>query len=435
MPEIVLPDSPKGKEYEDYISALFQAAGYYIEKSISQESILELDIIATDYESQVPECFLIEVKSGGWGFKDIFKVKGWMVYLNINNGYFIVQTSIVESHKVKASDLNINIIEAANKSSISENLCKCIKCDDFDENEVDAWRFSYWVERRIVDRIIHNKKSIKDVKRYIAMHNYYNTVNHDIFFTHNIIDKVEALYSTYQNYPNLSAKVGNELIGNDFDDIHTEIPKSIFNKNYYECTNTDINLSSFIEYRARLALIKSAVDYIVFKENGCTDKVDKKCTLTFLSKSITLDFFEQLPNTFKDGITEISKHEYYKQYPIFWQYFMWLLGGFILNDYYDNEIEFLSIKSKIPIDEIPNALGSFQLLFPTPGGWFNDMAPNSSITIMKNFPVQFFGIGANWRRYMHTKSYNYSDLSLTGTHTKSDLLKWNAVGYDILAKG
>jgi propanediol utilization protein len=38
-----------------------------------------------------PEIQLIEVKSGNWGFPDIFKLRGWMDYLNINKGVFIAK--------------------------------------------------------------------------------------------------------------------------------------------------------------------------------------------------------------------------------------------------------------------------------------------------------------------------------------------------------
>ena len=81
MASVSLPELPKGKEFEEYISAFFQSGGNYIERSIIErevEEVLELDIITTDYCSSTPEIKLVEVKSGGWGFPDLFKVRGWM---------------------------------------------------------------------------------------------------------------------------------------------------------------------------------------------------------------------------------------------------------------------------------------------------------------------------------------------------------------------
>ncbi|HUS49407.1 MAG TPA: hypothetical protein VMZ91_04545 [Candidatus Paceibacterota bacterium] len=93
MPSINLPELPKGKIFEECVSAFFQSAGEYIERNIIErdiEEILELDIIATDYNSKLPDIKLLEVKSGNWGFPDIFKIRGWIDYLNIEKGILIV---------------------------------------------------------------------------------------------------------------------------------------------------------------------------------------------------------------------------------------------------------------------------------------------------------------------------------------------------------
>ena len=86
----------KGKEFEEYISAIFQANGCYTERNIidrGEREVLELDIITTNYKSGSfpPEIKLLEVKSGDWGFQDLFKVRGWMTYSGITKGFFITQ--------------------------------------------------------------------------------------------------------------------------------------------------------------------------------------------------------------------------------------------------------------------------------------------------------------------------------------------------------
>ena len=86
MARIVLPSIPgSGRELEDYVASMFQAAGYYVEKNIRQRDVtdvLELDAVATRYDGPVPISVLAEVKGGRWGFPDIFKVAGWMAYSN-----------------------------------------------------------------------------------------------------------------------------------------------------------------------------------------------------------------------------------------------------------------------------------------------------------------------------------------------------------------
>ncbi len=115
MTSVSLPDLPKEKEFEEYISAFFQSGGNYIERNIIErevEEVLELDIITTDYCSSPPEIKLLEVKSGKWGFPDLFKVRGWMDYLNISKGIFIAsgEKNNVEFLKKKAKVLNIDLV-------------------------------------------------------------------------------------------------------------------------------------------------------------------------------------------------------------------------------------------------------------------------------------------------------------------------------------
>ena len=70
MAGVRLPEFPRGKEFEEYISALFQTGGYYIERNIiyrESSDVLELDIIKTDYSKTLPNIDVVEVKSKGWG--------------------------------------------------------------------------------------------------------------------------------------------------------------------------------------------------------------------------------------------------------------------------------------------------------------------------------------------------------------------------------
>lgn len=109
-----------------------------------------------------------------------------------------------------------------------------------------------------------------------------------------------------------------------------------------------------------------------------------------------------------------------------------MFGGFVLKDYEGTEYEILSQKTGIPVEEIPNALESYEILFPLRGGWFVDLSPNSNIRVMKMFPVPFMGIGANYRRLLYTESEEFEDLKLTATYTLNDLIKWNNLVVQVL---
>ena len=91
--KVSLPDIPEGKWLEDFVAAFFQTAGQYVERGIIQretEEVLELDLITTAYTDSMPTHLLTEVKSGGWGFPDLFKLRGWLHYLQLQDAVFVV---------------------------------------------------------------------------------------------------------------------------------------------------------------------------------------------------------------------------------------------------------------------------------------------------------------------------------------------------------
>jgi len=434
MTSISLPKLPKGKEFEEYISAFFHSSGnYYIERNIKErevEEVLELDIVATDYSSSPPEIKLIEVKSGEWGFPDLFKVRGWMDYLNISKGVFVAskkEKNDIDFFKEKSKRLNIDLVVIPNLSETKEALSEHINNETIEKIDISTWRFSYWVERNLLKRLKYKKKSHPDKKCFKALEDYYFKVNSGIFFTENIVQKVDTLYSAFQKFPRISAKCGNELIGNAFDNDYNTLPQQIYEDTYHKCNYNEIQISTFIEHRARLAILKNAIDYILYKDAGIKDKTENKKILG----DITL--MDLLPPLFKESLEVISKHKYFHKYPIFWQWFLWLFGGFILKDYEGKEYEILSKKTGIPIEEIPNALESYQILFPQEDGWFMDL-PNSNIKVMKMFSVPFMGIGVNYRRLLYTESGKFKDLRLTGERTLKDLIKWNNLTVKVLKR-
>jgi hypothetical protein len=435
MAFVSLPDLPKGKEFEEYISAFFQSDGYYIERNIIEreaEEVLELDIVTTDYCSSPPEIKLLEVKTGDWGFPDLFKVRGWMDYLNISKGVFIASKVRENSDffKKKAKGLNIDLVVISNLSESKDALSELMNNTTIEDIDISTCRYSYWVERNLLKHLNHKKKSHPNKKCFKALDDYYFEVTSGVFFTENIVKKVCKLYSTFQKFPHISAKCGNELIGNTFDGEYDTLPEKIYNDTYYKCSYNDIQISTFIEHRARLAILKSAIDYKLYKEAGIENKI-KNIPLLMISDSVLQSLLDLLPSSFKEGLDMISKHKYFHKYPIFWQWFMWIFGGFILKDYEEKEYKTLSQKTGIPIDEIPNALESYQILFPRNDGWFMDL-PTSNIKLMKMFPVPFMGIGANYRRLIYTESQEFKDLKLTGMYTLDDLIKWNNLTVEVL---
>jgi len=435
---VSLPPLPKGREFEEYISAYFQSSGNYIERNIIEkgaEEVLELDIIATDYYLPLPKIKLLEVKSGDWGFPDLFKVKGWMDYLNISEGVFVASKGRenLDFCRERVKRLNIDLVIIANLNKTKEALSNFIDDKTIEKVDISAWRFSYWIERNLLKLLKQKKRANHNtyIKRFEVLDDYYSEINNGIFLTENIIQKVEKLYSTFQKYPHISAKCGNELLGNTFDDECDTVPKQIFQDTYFKCYYNDIQISTFIEHRARLAILKNAVDYLLYSD-AATDKVRTNDVIKN-TLGLNISLLDSFPS-FKNVLKTISKQKYFYLYPVFWQWFMWVFGGFILKDYEEKEYEMLSQKTGIPVEEIPNAFEAYRILFPQDDGWFIDL-PTSNIKVLKMFSVPFMGVGANYRRLIYNRFKKLEDLKLTGLHTLDDLVKWNNLTVDVLQSG
>jgi hypothetical protein len=435
MASIVLPDSPKDYEFEEFISAFFHTGGYYVERNIIEkdiESVLELDIISTNYNESIPDVQIFEVKSSEWGFPDIFKVRGWMDYLKMPKAGFIAhkEKRNIEFLKERAKSLGVTVVVVSDLNLSKEALSEIIGNVEIIDIDIAIWRFSYWVERNLLKHLKKCKNGDTGKKCYKNLDDYLFEINSGVFFTENLIEKSIQLYGAYQKYPHISAKCGNELTGNDFDEDCKILPTPVFKDTFYKCDYTDIQISTFIEHRARLAVLKSAIDYLLYKNAGIIDKINEVPILTINGK-VFMTSFDSLPSTFRNGLEKISTHKYFNRYPVFWQWFIWIFGGFILKDYEEKEYQLLSQKTGIPVEEIPNALDSYQILFPVQDGWFMDLA-QSNIRVMKMFPVPFMGVGANYRRYVYAPSRKFDELKLTGMHTRGDLSKWNNLTIKVL---
>jgi len=429
-----LPKLPKGKEFEEYISAFFQCGGFYVERNIierdEKKEVLELDIVATSYEEEKAKSFIIEAKSGDWGFSDIFKIKGWLNYLRYTDGLFITNSPKKDSkfYENKANDIGIKLKQILRLSEAAEILKETIPGCEIIEEDFDTWRFSYWVERNLLRQLKKNKQFLyPGGKSYQKLDEYYFLLNSGIFFEENIVRRLYELYKTFNMFPRISAKCANELIGKSFDEDVEKLPKEIYESTYYKCDYNIIQISSFIEHRARLAILKNTIDYILGRRNREEKKNDA------FGKNFEKDLLSLLPTSFKKGMEQIESHKYFYRYPIYWQWFMWFFGGFILKDYENEEYMILSKKTGIPIDEIPNAMSSYQLLFPQDDGWFIDLNPQvSNIKMIKMFPISFSGVGANFRRIIYADSKKYKKLSLSGENTLRDLIKWNNLTVKVL---
>ncbi|WP_457751883.1 hypothetical protein [Thermococcus sp.] len=195
-------------------------------------------------------------------------------------------------------------------------------------------------------------------------------------------------------------------------------------------------------------ILKSAVDYILYRRYRLLDKIEsRKFSISIKGFKLDFDTWEWVPLSFRKALKEISDDEYLHRYPVFWQWFLWLFGGFIIESARDLEFEMLSKKTGIPLDKIPRALEVYELLFPLKdgGSWFLKIPGYSSgnISLLKFFSVPFMGLGAFYRVYLYLGDFDKWDSNVNkelmnrlgmSSDEINQLIKWVRLTADVLSR-
>lgn len=429
--KLSLKPIPRDECYEDFVAAQLNAGGYYLERNVvlrDKTEVLELDIVSNKfYEADVDKS-LIEVKSGGWGFPEIFKVKGWMDFLGLPKASFIVQkeNGSMDKYREVSDQLNVSLIvtpEHEGKLDESE-ICKVYDIKKHEKNGeiVASLRFAFALERRMIKVLHDTAKSVHDKKGYAVLKDYLFEINSNSFFIADSKARAQSIFNAYADHKNITAKIDHERNGENYDDISDDvsITYDTFRHLFYECDASSILYSSlYVEWLQRMSMLKC-----------CVEEIQKPI------ESKLFDF-TKLPDKLEERMKELESHTYYYLYPYFWQVFIFLFGGFILNDKKDDEYQLLSEITNIPVEEIPNAFSALDTLFPFGDDkkWLYDIQ-NASMSVLQLFPIPLCGIGANFRRLIYAKDKVYPDLKnvLTGKYTYENLIKWNQLGYKMLQK-
>jgi hypothetical protein len=410
-----LPEVPRGKELEDFVAALLQSTGHFVEKSVEEPNVLELDIVATTYGDGGASRRLFEVKEGSPQFSDIFKVLGWMTYLNIEQGAFVAARP-PENHPLdfitsRCEQVGIKFLLIDDQGAAGQ-VFERAGFGAAEEQLHEFWRFSMWVERNL----------IKGLRRYAFDHprmaaprealNYYKLINNGIFMTRDAVEQVEKLYAAFQEHPRLTAGAAEELGGRAYDPHTQETNSPEMRQAMFEGQHVLLQACMYLEHRARLSLLKATVDYLA--AGGAVRRN--------LDGSYTVDFrIVDLPNSFAHGLEQISQQPNYRLYPLFWQVFLWGWGGLIVTDRQQDDYAGLAAQTGLPVADIPTALQAFDHLFPTANGWVREVK-TASFSVVTLVPTPFQGLGA-WQRLLRSGRQEYSQLELSGQYTTQDLVR------------
>lgn len=427
---INLVSNPVDSDYEDYISAYLQAGGLYVERNViyrGKEELLELDIMISNFGSESIDKHLVEIKSGGWGFSEIFKVKGWMVYLKIDQGIFVVKElrKSMDFFQEKSQELGIALIDNSDLSKTKENLDE-YTIQPITDAEIQSIRYSYLLERSLLRKIKILRKRYPAYQCYKKLDEYLFTINSGSFFKSDPLQRIRELFNAYVSNKNITAKICSETKTGTYDEDATVLLSDCFRKLFYECENNIMQVSLYVEHMARITILKSCIEYLINHHSSDFKSIDFRSRVAYMT----------LPSNIQNGLAKIVKEPFFHRYPVFWQFFTYVMGGFILTDLEEAEYRYISENTGIPVDEIPNAFDSYNKLFPANDGTWLHNLPYSNIVMHRFFPPSFCGVGANHRLELHFnesgKTYDDLEKLVSGRNTMKDLIKWNNLGYEVL---
>ena len=410
MAYIVLAEIPgSGRELEDYVAGLFQAAGYFVERGIHERAfteVLELDVVATRYDGGTPVSVLVEAKGGHWGFPDLFKVAGWMRYLGIEHGGFFIARDntprdVPRVHD-KVAPLGISLVDLADFRDSRRRF----EAGGFGSiNDMflpDLWRYSFWVERALLDRLRALKRGSPRLIGPAAALRYHDLVHDHVFFVKDRSERLALLYKAYRDHPKLSLSLAGELAGAPFDPCSPPSHSAILAEALHEGKHAPVQASFYVEHRGRLSILKAAIDLFCHEDQA---------------PSATL------PATFLQGLRILRTRPSFRRYALLWQVFLWGFGGFYLEDRADQELGWLSEQTGVPLGEVRTALHAFDDLFPMQGSSWLVPLRGTSIVAAKMVPTAFRGIGAMQRLKRYGVGH-YRDLGYRNA-TSRQLVDWH----------
>jgi hypothetical protein len=394
-----LPDTPKGRELEEFFAALLQTTGHYVEKNIEEPNILELDVAATDYEDGKPRLRLFEVKGTPPQLGDIFKLIGRMAYLGLDEGAFIATAAPRDRElswfRQVCEKMRVQLILVPDLS-IAPSLFEEAGFGQADALRHQIWRFSYWIERLFVDLV--RELRIKSEPAGAAI-DYYRLVNNEVFLTPDPVDKVAKLYAAYQEHPYLTSDIAQDLAPQG------TTSSQLIGTALRSGEPRALAAGMYFEHRGRLSILRAATDYLV--QGGAIDfsQGDK----------IRIDFrIVDLPQSFLRGLTWLGRQPRYWLFPVFWQNFLWAWGGLLPDDHREDVLAHIEDACGMERGDSARALQALDQLFPTERGWIRrlDIA-NYEFVLMT--PFQFQGVGAfhqlmragldQYRRYVPSGQY------------------------------
>lgn len=274
-----LPKIPKDAYYEDYVAALLSAGRYYLDRSIhwteDKLDLLELDIVATKFTNKV-DTTILEIKSAGWGVKDVFKLNGWLTFLGKEKAAFIYQSddhSNIASMESAADKLHIKLI--CNKKIAEDKLDDDkikeyfkISTDDVPEPVIRAFRYSYNLERVMRGYLAEFVKDKPKIVSAARTQEYFRKLNDISYFINNPVSRLHYLCDLSQKYNRIAAILDNEIADKGL----LKAEDNPYFVNYYDLffpktlNVNPVDVASYVTLMNRIAVIKGMTEFLLLPE-------------------------------------------------------------------------------------------------------------------------------------------------------------------------
>lgn len=389
---ITLPANPAEAQYEDFVAALLLANGYFIEPRLKFRDngveLLELDVVATPATENYLKRFLVEAKSGGWGFSDFFKVFGWVTFLKLGGGFLV--------HKVPADERKKEMLERL-KDETRIACCHLSRaeptegtippCNALNPTEQRVLLAVAWYaligQRLALSQLIHRYKSLTNPGNLEGALRYQRACERS-FFNRTALERVHSLCEAYRENPKLSGQLIEEVAAKTGENT-TDIFNRLTGQDYEQWLQYVMPL----EHKARVAIIKNALDHLL--DPNAKDET----ALTFMGTNFRWSDLN-LPPGCREGLKAARNHKYAQKLPYLFQLFIEVYGGFYAPKK-EGELTLLSNATGIPAAEIPGCLGLYDVFFPFRGGWFYTI--KDEIVSLKLMPILARGPGCFFRQH------------------------------------
>ncbi len=375
---------------------------------------------------------LAEAKGGRWGFPNLFKVAGWMRYLGIERGGFFVKEhptaaprDVARIHH-KVAPLGVSLVDFGDFSDPGARFGEAGFAGNgagappalVDPLLLEVWRYSYWAERTLLERVRHARREAPEREGPAAVLAYHDVVNDHVFFLHDAAERLRRLYDAYKAHPKLSAAVAGEIAGAPYAAVARPRRRGPLGdirplaEAMYEGKHPAVQAAFYVEHRARLCILKAAIDLESLAAAG-----------RIANRAAARAALAALPASFREGLRRLRARPSFRRYALVWQVFLWGFGGFYLADREAEELGWLSRQTGVPREEVGEALRAFDDLFPLAHGSWIVPVKNTPIRLTRMMPFAFRGVGAVQRlRWRGAASYDGFGLGGVG---RRHLISWH----------